>query len=234
MELVKDIWTEDDKIEFINYLLTLKNDDKVMRSQKILNTNMKVLAINDPTLKLIAKQIRKGNYISFLELNINEYYENVFINGILIASIKEFDVMKYYLDKHVKNVDSWATCDSLKFNINKNEERFFLLAKEYSKSELPFVRRIASIILFRFINRDEYINKIYDMLNRFTYEKDYYVNMANAWLICELFIKRREDTVAFLKNNKLNKFTVNKAVSKCRDSFRVSNEDKEFLLKFKV
>ena len=57
--------------------------------------------------------------------------------------------------------------------------------------------------------------------------------MMNAWLLCNLFIKRREKTISFLQNNKLNKFTINKGISKCRDSFRVSKEDKEYLLRFK-
>jgi hypothetical protein len=70
-------------------------------------------------------------------------------------------------------------------------------------------------------------------INEFEKETEYYVNMINAWLICELFIKKREETIEFLKDNKLNKFTINKAISKCRDSYRVSKEDKEMLLKFK-
>ena len=57
--------------------------------------------------------------------------------------------------------------------------------------------------------------------------------MVNAWLICELFIKRREKTITFLKDHNLNRFTINKAISKCRDSFRVSLDDKEFLLNFR-
>ena len=57
--------------------------------------------------------------------------------------------------------------------------------------------------------------------------------MINAWLVCELFIKRREKTLKFLQNNRLNSFTINKAISKCRDSFRVSNADKKMLLDFK-
>ncbi len=57
--------------------------------------------------------------------------------------------------------------------------------------------------------------------------------MVNAWLICECFIKQREATIKFLDTNKLNKFTINKAVQKCRDSHRVSKEDKDMLLKYK-
>jgi 3-methyladenine DNA glycosylase AlkD len=71
-------------------------------------------------------------------------------------------------------------------------------------------------------------------MNSFYNEDHYYVNMMNAWIFCECFIKRREKTIAFLKTHKLNKFTINKGISKCRDSFRVSKEDKEMLLGYKV
>ena len=57
--------------------------------------------------------------------------------------------------------------------------------------------------------------------------------MAVAWLCCELMIKNRNKFLEYLKHNKLNDFTVNKTISKCRDSFRVSAKDKELLLKFK-
>jgi hypothetical protein len=55
----------------------------------------------------------------------------------------------------------------------------------------------------------------------------------NSWLFCECFIKRRDKTIEFLKNHKLNKFTINKGISKCRDSYRVSKEDKEMLMKYR-
>ena len=57
--------------------------------------------------------------------------------------------------------------------------------------------------------------------------------MAVAWLLCELMIKQRDKTLVYLNHHNLNKFTINKMISKCRDSFRVSREDKELLLKYK-
>ena len=64
-------------------------------------------------------------------------------------------------------------------------------------------------------------------------ETEYYVNMACAWLLAECFIKFRNETLHFLEQNTLNDFIVNKGIQKCRDSFRVSDEDKDLLLKFK-
>jgi 3-methyladenine DNA glycosylase AlkD len=141
--------------------------------------------------------------------------------------------MRRYLDDYSKSIDNWASCDTLKFNVKNNEEEYMKLSYEYIKSDLPFVRRIGMFILFKFIDNDNYIDEIYNRLNEFENETEYYVNMVNAWLVCELFIKRKDKTLSFLKNNKLNKFTINKAISKCRDSLRVSDEDKRLLLKHK-
>ena len=46
-------------------------------------------------------------------------------------------------------------------------------------------------------------------------------------------IKNSDKMVEYLNHHHLNDFTVNKAISKCRDSFRVSSKDKEMLLKYK-
>lgn len=233
MDLVKAKWNEEDKLEFVKYLEILKREEKVEWTKKSVNTDMQVLAIKTPDLVKISKEIKKGNYLSFLDLNINNYYENTVINGKLICGIKDFNLMKKYLDKYAFVADNWATCDLLKFNIKNNEDNFWKLSQDYIKSENQFIRRIGIIILFEFIDNDKYYDKIYEVLDEFSNETAYYVNMANAWLLCELFIKRRKKTIEYIKCNKLNKFTLNKAISKCRDSYRVSKEDKEYLLKFK-
>lgn len=219
--------------EFQSYLKSLENKEKIERSKIITKTTLPVLGINNPTLKNIAKDIYKNDFLNFLDLMIWDYYENTIINGYLINKIKDFNTFKHYLDIYSKKVDNWATCDVLKFNVKNNEENFFNLSLEYSQSNLPFVRRIGMYILFDFIKIDNYINKIFHQLDTFTYEEHYYVNMMNAWLLCECFIKQRDLTLKYLNNHKLNTFTINKAIQKCRESYRVNKEDKELLLKYK-
>lgn len=234
MDLIKDNWTKQDGLDFIKYLESFKVSNKMEWSKNILNTSMSVLAIPTPKIKILAKDILKGNYLSFLDLNLNEYYENTAINGSLIVKIKDFKLMKKYLDKYVLTIDNWASCDLLSFDVKGYEKEFFALVLEYIKSDKPFIRRVGLSILFNFISDDEYIDKIFDILNQFSNEEHYYVNMMNAWLFCECFIKRKNMTINFLKTHKLNKFTINKGISKCRDSFRVSTEDKEMLTKYRI
>ena len=73
---------------------------------------------------------------------------------------------------------------------------------------------------------------IFNILNKINSDK-FYINMAEAWLVCELYIKYPNETLKYIKNNNLNKFTQNKAISKIHDSYRVSKDEKEYLNKFR-
>ena len=57
--------------------------------------------------------------------------------------------------------------------------------------------------------------------------------MAIAWLISFAYIKQKEKTEKYIKNNKLDKFTLNKAIQKICESYRVTEQEKEHLKKYK-
>ena len=234
MELIKQKWTKEDGEDFQKFLIGCGRPEKVEWTKNIINTPMPVLAILSPIIKDITKKIAKGNFISFLDLGLWDYFENTSVSGGLIMKIKDFDTMKLYLLPFCEKADNWATCDLLKFPVDgENEERFWDLSLELVKSKKPFVRRVGVNIWFKFIEHDGYLPEIFKNINDMRFEKEYYVNMVAAWLIAECYAKNRNATLEFYKTNNLNDFTANKSVSKCRDSFRVSKEDKELLLQFK-
>ncbi len=234
MNLVKEKWNEKDIQEFKQYVESLGNKDKIEWTKNIINTNLPVLAIKADVIKNISKEILKGNYESFLDFMVSDYYEFTAINGGIISKIKDFNLIKKYLNIYVTKIDNWASSDILSFNIKGNEEAFFKLLNEYIKSDKPFIRRVGIVILFNYIDYTEYLPKLFNILNSFYDEEHYYVNMINAWLVCECFIKQKDATLKFLVTHRLNKFTINKAIQKCRDSYRVTKEDKDMLLKYKV
>lgn len=236
MILEKEHWTKEDVKNFQKYLLSFsKGEEKGLWEQRIINTKMPCIAVPSPVIKKITNEIAKGNFLEFVDLWIWENFSNTSINGGLICKIKDFDLMKEYLEKYINRIDNWASCDLLKFSINeKNKESYFELSQEYLKSKKTFVKRLGIIILFKFIDDERYISKIFNALNMFHHEQEYYVNMANAWLFAECFTKQRDKTLEFLNSHQLNKFTMNKGIQKCRDSFRISKEDKEMLLNYKV
>lgn len=233
MEFIREFWDKKSISELENYLTTISRPDKITWTQNIARTNLNVLAIPNPNLKKIASLIHKGNYISFWENCSFHIYEMVLIYGYLLNFEKDFKTISIYLQKYLPHVDCWASCDILKFNSKLFPKELFNLALAYTKSNEPFTRRIGLKIMFAYTNEDSYIPQIFNALNSFKSEQEYYVNMIVSWLLCEMFIKHREETLKFLDNHNLNNFSINKAIQKCRDSFRVSPKDKELLLRYK-
>lgn len=235
MELVKEHWGKEDIDSFHKYVLSFsKGSEKGEWEKKIVNTSLPCIAVPSPVVKKIISQISKGNFLEFLDLLVILNYTEQAICGGLICKIKNFMLMKKYLDEYLSSVDNWAAVDTLKFNIKEsNKQEYFLLAENYVKSSHTFVRRCGLIILLKLIDDDTYIDRIFDIINSLSFETEYYVNMANAWLFAECFTKQREKTLKFLKTHNMNDFTINKGVQKCRDSYRISDEDKQMLLQYK-
>lgn len=235
MNLVKEHWTKVDINEFENYLLSFsKGEDSSSFEKRIINTKLECIAVPSQVVEKIVKDIAKGNFIEFIDFWLWNNYTETAIIGKLISRIKDFDMLKDYLITYANRADNWASCDCLKLKINdKNKEDYYLFSLELLKSNKPFVVRIGLNIIMKLLNYNEYLDRIFEILNSFKNEKEYYVNMMIAWIVAESFVKHRDKTLEFLKNHNLNKFAINKAISKCHDSFRVTSSDKELLKTFR-
>lgn len=235
MELIKANWTSQDIKELEKYLEELSRPNKIKWTRNIIQTNLPLLAIESKNLIAIAKKIRKGNYIEFLHKNTYSTYEITIISGYVLNEEKNFNTLKEELSKYIQHVDCWASCDLLKFKTKYFEEELFNLAIQYTLDPKPFTRRIGLKIMFSYLNNEKFIKQVFETLNSFYDEKEYYVNMILSWLFCELFIKQRTITLKYLNSkHKLNSFVLNHGIQKCRDSFRVSKEDKDMLLSYKA
>ena len=77
-----------------------------MWEKRIVNTNLKCIAVNSKDVNSIIKQIKKGNYVSFIDTFL-PCWDNltlVHIMGKLICEIKEFDEFKSRLLIYSKKV----------------------------------------------------------------------------------------------------------------------------------
>lgn len=229
MQLIKDIWTKDDYQEYVKYLTGLKDEKNKTFSEKLIFTKYEMLGIKIPIQKDIAKQIVKGNYQEFLKNTKFKYQEEVMIYGFVIAYSNDIKIVDKYLDKYISLIDNWSLCDSFSSSLKiLKKYDYFNKAKDLSLSNKEYQIRIGlTIILFQYINENN-LKEIFNILDNLKLDT-YYVNMAASWLLCDLFIKYRNDTLEYIKHTKVNDFIFNKFISKCRDSFRVSKKDKDFL-----
>ncbi|MBQ4557800.1 MAG: DNA alkylation repair protein [Clostridia bacterium] len=229
-------WTNDDFEKLDNYLKKLsKGEEKSNWEKRIVNTNMPCIAVPSCEIDKLSRSIIKSDYLQFLNNFKPATHSHILLIGKVLSRIKDVDCYLMFLEKYLRLCDNWSSTDVLKYPINKNnEEVFYSKAKELLNRKEPFARRVGLLILMKGFLNDEYIDKVLLLANSMSEEQHYYVNMMNAWLIAEAFTKQREKTLEFLEKHTLNNFTINKAISKCRDSYRVSKEDKQMLLKYKV
>ncbi len=228
-------WDKNKYLEYVNYLIKIKEEKYREFNLKIVFTNYKMLGIRLPILRKIAKDIYNNDYKSFLDIAEFNYYEEVMIYLLVIAFIKEIDLLMIYFDKAVGLMDNWALCDSfcgsLKI-IDKNKEYFLKVIDDLLKSKKTYKIRVGLVLLLNYYVKEEYLKIIFNYLDNIKSD-EYYVNMAKAWLLAEIFIKYQDHALKYLKNNKLDNFTINKAISKIRDSYRVEKKVKEQILQYK-
>ena len=79
---------------------------------------------------------------------------------------------------------------------------------------------------------EDYFDDVIKKLDKIK-QSDYYVKMAIAWTLQVAYVKNKEKTIKYLKNNNLDDFTYNKAIQKMIESNRISKEEKDSLRKMK-
>ena len=230
--MIYNNWNNENYQKYIEYLFTLQ-DKKYgdFHSSLVLNSKYEIIGIRLPIMRNIAKNIAKGDIDKFLTLSKDKYYEEVMIEGLVISHIDDERKFNKYFKKYIKKIDNWALCDSFINSIKiikKYEKKYFKYAKELSLSEKEFMARVGLVIILDYFINLNNLNDIFDILNNIKSDK-FYINMAEAWLLCEMYIKYPKETKMFLQYNNLNKFTQNKAISKIHDSYRVSKEEKKLL-----
>lgn len=231
MYQVSNNWNKEIYQEYINYLKSISELKYKEFHSKLCFTKYNILGIRVPILRKIAKNISKTNYKEYLNQCNSIYYEEVFIEGLVISNIKDEPTFFKYFKEYINKIDNWGICDtfcnSLKI-VRNYPDKYFNLCKELSLSKEEYISRVGLIIILNHFIKDEYISDIFNILDSINSDK-YYINMAQAWLICELYIYYPQETKQYLLSNKLNEFTHNKSISKIRESYRVNKEEKEYL-----
>lgn len=230
--MVPENWNKENYKKFIGYLISIKDEKyKDFHSSLVLNSKYEMIGIRIPIMRKIANEISKTDIEEFLKHSQNKYYEEIMIQGLVISNIKDEEIFYKFFKNHINKIDNWALCDSFCNSIKivkKYEEKYFPLAIEMSLNEKEFISRTGLVIILSHFVEEKYLKEIFNTLNKINSD-EFYINMAQAWLICDLYIKYPKETLKFIKQNNLNKFTHNKAISKIHDSYRVSKEDKEYL-----
>lgn len=230
-------WNKENYKKFVKYLVSEQDIKyKKFHSSLVLNSKYEIIGIRVPVMRNIAREIAaRGDIEEFLKYAQDKYYEEVMIQGFVISHIKDEKIFYKYFKKYINKIDNWALCDSFCNSIKivrKHSEKYFEEAVKCALDKKEFISRVGLVLILDYFISQKNLEKIFKVMNEIQSDK-FYINMAESWLICEIYIKFPKETEEFLKKNNLNKFTQNKAISKIHDSYRIGKDEKELLNKYR-
>ena len=185
-----------------------------------------VLGVRIPKLNKLVKELYKTDWKPFLNQPCI-YMEETMLQGMLIAKTGDFELVKQFVPK----INNWSVCDkfcnSLKC-VKDNKQQVWKFIQPYLKSKKEYNNRFALVIMLEYFIEEDYLAKIFEILNTFN-SKKYYAQMAVAWLVSMCFVEFPKETTEFLKTTKLDDWTYNKSIQKIIESLKVDKSTKQKL-----
>ena len=189
-----------------------------------------VIGIRTPELRAYAKELVKaGETEEFLSELPHRYFDENQLHAFIISEVKEFDRAMELTEVFLPYVDNWATCDQLRPKaFRKNKDILLKKSKEWITSGRTYTIRFGIGMLMSHFLDDDFRPEYMELVAAVKSE-EYYVNMMIAWYFATALAKQYETAVGYLENGRLPVWVHNKSIQKARESFRVSDEHKEYL-----
>lgn len=216
-------------------LLELRNEKYRDFHLKLQPSQSNVLGVRMGELRKAAKNLAKEDWKDYI-VNISEFdsYEEKVIAGMSIFYSKAdiYDKIKY-CRKIMPFIDGWAICDSICSTIKLKKDEYsvfwdYVVMSVDSAEE--FEARFGFVSMLHLYIDDEHINEILHQIDikRFA---GHYDSMAAAWLLADCIVKFPDLVFEYMSDNNLITWVHNKAISKMKESYRVSDEMKKDLNK---
>ena len=189
-----------------------------------------ILGVRTPEMRKIAKEISDSTARDeFLSQLPHRYYEENLVHFFLIAGIKDFDACVRAVDDFLPYVDCWPVSDQATPGVfRKNHEKLLPHIRKWIASDHVYTARFGlRMLMNEFLGKDfreEYLD-----LAASAEGDDYYLRMMVAWFFATALAKQYDEAVPYLEEGKLDEWVRRKAIQKALESYRVSEEHKEYL-----
>ena len=192
------------------------------------------IGVRLPAIKKYAKDLDKSNREEFMKDLPHKYHEENILHAFILSSIKDYDEFIRDVDAFLPYVSNWSTCDTIcNKNLNKYKDKLILEVYKWLKSkEVYRVRYAVKCLMNYYLGEDfneEHIDKVAEVKL-----EDYYVKMMTAWYLATGLAKNYDSFIRPIEQHKFDSFTHNKAIQKAVESYRVSDEHKEYLKTLKI
>ncbi|UWG99248.1 DNA alkylation repair protein [Dehalobacter sp. DCM] len=194
-----------------------------------------VIGVRTPELRKLARELSNTPEASaFLKTLPHTYYEENNLHGFLIETIRNYDAAIAAIDVFLPYIDNWATCDLISPKIfKKHLSELYEKINEWLTSERTYSVRFGIGMLMRFYLDDEFQQSMLELVAAIRSD-EYYINMMIAWYFATALAKQYEAALPYIQEQRLAKWTHNKAIQKTIESYRISIDAKGYLRTLKV
>lgn len=216
------------------YEMLLKvKDDKYKEFQAKLVPNIDedtILGVKTPEMRNIAKEIFKsGKKDEFLKELPHKYYEENLVHFFIISMIKDFDECIREVEAFLPYVDCWPVSDQATPGVfKKNHQKLLQYIKKWIRSKHLYTSRFGIRMLMNEFLGAEFKDE-YPALVASVKSDEYYLKMMVAWYFATALAKNYDETIKYIEERKLDDWVLKKTIQKAVESFRVTDEHKEYL-----
>lgn len=188
------------------------------------------IGVRVPDLRKLTKElIKEGNYADFLTQLPHWYYDENMLHGLLISEIKDYETCIFELERFLPYVDNWAVCDIMSPKVfRKHKEPLIDKIRAWSASEHTYTCRFGLEMLMSHYLDEDFKNE-YLEISASVHSDEYYVKMMIAWLFATALAKQWEAAFPYIEQAKLDVWTHNKTIQKARESYRITEKQKDLL-----
>lgn len=191
-------------------------------SSSLSGSLLPLLGIRIPLLRSLIKEVKDDKSFDPQKLKLNQYLEyNLSYLAISLERLNDIKSQMEFLSINLVYAKGWQVTDTLVSYVRKlSFKEYFPYFKNLIQSKDTFTRRFAIVLMRRFAS-DKDISKAFTYLKD---DKEYYVEMAWAWLIADVMVYQPSQALLILKRKQLSSTIKKKATQKIRDSYRVDEE----------
>ena len=218
-------------------MLLEAKDDKYRDFQVKLVPNISpdtIIGVRTPDMRKIAKEVfNSPEKDEFLKELPHKYYEENLVHFFIIAMIKDFDECIEKVEEFLPYVDCWPVSDqATPKSFKKNHAKLLPYIKNWIASDHVYTARFGiRMLMNEFLDddfKDEYLELVASKEG-----DDYYLKMMVAWYFATALAKKYDESVKYIEGRKLDDWIHKKAIQKAAESFRVTDEHKEHLKKYR-
>jgi len=193
-----------------------------------------IIGVRTPDMRNIAKEVAKSKERdAFLQELPHKYYEENLVHFFVIAQIKDFDECVKRVEEFLPYVDCWPVSDQASpKSFKKNHNKLLPCIKKWIASDHVYTARFGIRMLMNEFLGDEFKDEYAQMVAEKKGE-DYYLKMMVAWYFATALAKNYDETVKYIEERRLDEWVHKKAIQKAVESFRVTDEHKEYLKSFR-